>query len=92
MDASGSEKKGKACEVGSGMKMTLYMIRTRFPSVPQMQTEELDDFINSSNEERRQVVLLDVRSKQEFQVSHLANAHSVNPNKKMSEVLALINM
>ena len=55
---STSEKTGKVSGVGTGMRMTMNMIRTMFPAVQQMQTKELDDIINSSDEQCRKLVLL----------------------------------
>ncbi|XP_031552466.1 uncharacterized protein LOC116289659 [Actinia tenebrosa] len=79
---------------GTGMKLTIQMIRTRFPSVAQMKTEELDSLMKSieAGNTNQALILLDVRSEQEFKVSCLPNAISINPNiSDMALVLAQIN-
>jgi rhodanese-related sulfurtransferase len=52
-------------------------IRRRFPDVAQIQTAELAAWLDATN--RPPPVLLDVRTKEEFTVSHLPQARSVDP-------------
>ena len=65
------------------------LVRTRFPSVPQTSTQELATWMN----DRRtpQPLLLDVRTKAEFEVSHLPGARRVDPDAKAADVLPLLD-
>ena len=52
-------------------------IRKEFPEVQRITTSELADWLNDSRKEKP--LLLDVRTKPEFEVSHLAGAIRVEP-------------
>ena len=49
-------------------------IRHRFPGVRQLRTRELAEWM-AADAETRHPLLLDVRSKEEFEVSHLSGSH-----------------
>lgn len=63
------------------------LVRTRFPNVPQTSTQELATFMS----ERRTPLLLDVRTKAEFDISHLPGARRVDPDAKAADVLPLLD-
>lgn len=52
-------------------------IRADFPAVPRIETAEMADWLNDAK--REPPVLLDVRTKAEFELSHLKNARRVQP-------------
>jgi len=52
-------------------KETLNLVRDRFPNARQLSTQQLSQWL----EDGRNVVLLDTREAEEFEVSHLKNAH-----------------
>ncbi|VVM06372.1 rhodanese-like domain-containing protein [Methylacidimicrobium tartarophylax] len=56
-------------------------IRDRFPDVPTISTEELAKELDGSRQERP--VLLDVRTVDEYDVSHLKGAIRVSPNERV---------
>lgn len=58
MAASSNKEDEKSCDVGMGMRMTIRMIRTKFPSVRQMQTDELDKLLNSAYEQSKIILLV----------------------------------
>lgn len=53
------------------------LVRTRFPEVPQLSTDELARWLRDPA--RQKPVLLDVRSEAEFAISHLPGAIRVDP-------------
>jgi len=59
-------------------------IRSEFPDVPRISTEELAAWLNDSA--RKPPVLLDVRERAEFEVSHLRNAQQVQPSALASAI------
>lgn len=61
-------------------------IRERFPSVAQLSTADLAAWLNDPK--RDQPILLDVRTEEEFAVSHLRGAMRVEPSAKAEKVLA----
>lgn len=58
-----------------------YQIRTKFPQVKQLSTQEL-----AKQMEARSIVLLDVRTEPEFAVSHLLNARRIDPTEDFSNL------
>jgi rhodanese-related sulfurtransferase len=65
-----------------GMKR---MVRSRFPGVAQLSTEELASWL--ADPKRGKPVLLDVRSEEEFATSHLPGAIRVEPSAAAEQVL-----
>ena len=59
-------------------------IRSEFPDVPRMSTSELANWLNDSS--RAAPLLLDVRTRAEFDVSHLRGAKQVEPDAPASVV------
>ena len=59
-------------------------IRSEFPDVPRLSTEALASWLNDQG--RSAPLLLDVRTKAEFEVSHLAGAIHVEPGAAASVV------
>jgi rhodanese-related sulfurtransferase len=57
-------------------------IRRAYPSVPQLGTETLADWLQSA---RASVLLIDVRSTEEFEVSHLAGAVNLHTASRIVE-------
>jgi rhodanese-related sulfurtransferase len=68
-----------------GMKT---LVRERFPEVQQLQPAELADWLADTN--RVQPVLLDVRTKTEFAVSHLPGARQVEPKAAVADLVATL--
>lgn len=64
------------------------LVRSKFPTVRQISTEELAKWLADTNQPAP--VLLDVRKPEEFAVSHLPGAKRVEPSAKPTEVLSLI--
>ncbi|WP_018290392.1 rhodanese-like domain-containing protein [Verrucomicrobium sp. 3C] len=62
----------------------LSAIRDRFPDVPTISTEELAKELDGSRQERP--ALLDVRTVDEFDVSHLKGAIRVSPNERIGAI------
>lgn len=60
------------CGQGIGWGIVNSKIHREFPDVARMQTSELAELLNNPKEQRP--LLLDVRTKAEFDVSHLAGA------------------
>jgi rhodanese-related sulfurtransferase len=69
---------------GLGWGLVNAKIRSEFPDVPRMQTSELAAILNKPNEQKP--LLLDVRTKAEFDVSHLAGATRVEPGADISKL------
>ena len=69
---------------GIGWGIVNAKIRREFPDVPRMQTSELADILNKPNDPKP--LLLDVRTKAEFAVSHLAGATRVEPGADISKL------
>ena len=61
-------------------------LRHRFPMVQWITTEQLADWL--ANKNRPPPVLLDVRTEEEWNVSHLPGARRVDPNASIEEVAA----
>ncbi len=68
---------------GIGWSLVNAKIRREFPDVPRMKTSELDDLLKKANEKP---LLLDVRTKAEFDVSHLSGAIRVEPGADVSKL------
>jgi len=62
------------------------LVRSQFPSVAQLKTSELDSWLADAS--RIQPLLLDVRTAEEYAVSHLPGAVRVEPAARVDEVLA----
>jgi rhodanese-related sulfurtransferase len=61
-------------------------LRQRFPTVEWITTAELADWL--ADKERRPPILLDVRTEEEWQVSHLPGAQRVDPDAAVERVAA----
>ena len=70
-----------------GMHSLQQLVRVRFPSVPQISTAGLAAWL--SDEKRSRPLLLDIREREEFDVSHLAGAIAIAP-KARPEVVAIL--
>ena len=69
---------------GIGWRLVNAKIHSEFPDVPRMQTSELADVLNKPKAQKP--LLLDVRTKAEFDVSHLAGATRVEPGADVSKL------
>lgn len=69
---------------GIGWGIVNARIHREFPEVPRMQTSELAELLNNSKEQKP--LLLDVRTKAEFEVSHLAGATRVEPGAEVGKL------
>ena len=69
---------------GIGWGIVNAKIHHEFPDVPRMQTSELADQLSNSKEQKP--VLLDVRTKAEFDVSHLAGATRIEPGADVTKL------
>lgn len=77
------------------MNATCFGIRFKFSDVNHLNTDTLAEWVqNKSNDNNdgaeRKIVILDVREKEEFSISHLENAIRVSPTAKESDVLNLL--
>ena len=61
-------------------------LRHRFPKVQWITTAELADWL--ANKQRQPPVLLDVRTEEEWNVSHLPGARRVDPNAPVEEAIS----
>lgn len=61
-------------------------LRHRFPRVEWITTEQLADWL--ANEKRQPPILLDVRTGEEWNVSHLPGARRVDPNAPLEQVVS----
>ena len=68
---------------GIGWSLVNAKIHSEFPDVPRMQTAELADMLKSKEPKP---LLLDVRTKSEFEVSHLAGATRIEPGADVSKL------
>lgn len=73
---------------GRGLEGMKKLVRARFPKVQMLSTEELRAWL--ADEQRPAPLLLDVRTPQEFAVSHLPGARRVDPDASAAEVLPLL--
>lgn len=69
---------------GFGWGLVNSKIHREFPDVPRIQTSELADLLNNSKEQKP--LLLDVRTKAEFDVSHFAGATRVEPGADVTKL------
>ncbi|KAJ7387439.1 hypothetical protein OS493_004436 [Desmophyllum pertusum] len=73
------------------MKLATEAVKVRFPSVPNISTEELCHLMKTDISKRK-LLLLDVREEKEFHVSHICNALHVSPSlKDMESVMKIIS-
>jgi len=63
-----------------GWSIVNMTIRGEFPEVPRIKTSELADWLK--DEHRKKPLLFDVRTKAEFEVSHLAGAQRIEPGSE----------
>ncbi|XP_028400685.1 adenylyltransferase and sulfurtransferase UBA4-like [Dendronephthya gigantea] len=70
------------------MRVALFGIRKTFPNVKQLQTKDLDEFIVGNK--YKNLILLDVREQDEYEVSHLPNAIRVEPDEAVDQVMTKI--
>ena len=64
---------GESAESSMFWSTTLKMVRARFPEVVQVSTDTLASWLDDAGKSKRPV-LLDVREREEYQVSHLEDA------------------
>lgn len=67
-----------------GWSLVNWKIRQEFPNVPRVDPAEVAAWIRDA--EREKPVLLDVRTRAEFEVSHLPGAQRVEPNASPSAI------
>ena len=67
--------------------LQLHLVRVCFPSVPQISTAGLAAWL--SDRQRPRPLLLDIREREEFDVSHLAGAIAILPNARPEVVTIL---
>lgn len=75
------------CGQSISWKAITSLVRTTFPDVPQLSTQDLAAWIHA----RKTLVLLDARKPEEFAVSHLAKAQRIDPNASTFEDLQSID-
>ena len=64
------------------------LVRSRFPQVAQLSTAELAEWLQTKS--RAQPILLDVRTVEEFRVSHLRGAIQVDPAAKAADLVPVV--
>jgi rhodanese-related sulfurtransferase len=91
-DSTESAKKESATpkdKISFSMAITLKGIKAKFPSVSQLQTQDLQKWID---EPTANLVLLDVRPEEEYVISHLEGSHRIDPDvTEMEQVLEVVN-
>ena len=73
---------------GRGLDGMKKLVRTRFPSVQQLSTQELSAWLKDGR--KPQPAVLDVRTQAEFDVSHLPGARRVDPEAKAADVVPML--
>ena len=68
----------------AGLAAVQNIVRRSFPGAPQLSTDELATWLADTN--RPTPILLDVRSSEEYEWSHLAGAQRVEPGSSVAEV------
>lgn len=71
------------------LRLVINAVKTRFPKVPVMTTDELQNLMRASQAQRK-LILLDTREEKEFKVSHLAKAVHLHPEE--TDMERVINM
>lgn len=71
---------------GDGLqsKLVRKRIASEFPNVPQLTTKDLAAWL--ADPKRKQPVLLDVRTEEEFAVSHLSGARRIDPDATAAQL------
>lgn len=69
---------------GIGWSLVNAKIQSEFPDVPRLQTSELARLLSDPGKEKP--LLLDVRTKAEFEVSHLAGARRIEPGSDVTKL------
>lgn len=73
-----------ACGQGIGWSVVNWKVRHDFPGVRRIDTKEVAAWLNDSK--RTKPVLLDVRTKPEFEVSHIHDARRVDPEANAAAI------
>ena len=73
-----------AYDGGAGWLLVNWKVRSDFPTVPRLDTKEVAAWL--SDTKRARPVLLDVRTKPEFEVSHLHGAQRIEPDSAADAV------
>ncbi|XP_076824903.1 uncharacterized protein LOC143470567 [Clavelina lepadiformis] len=85
----------EAINPGLGMRVCLAGIRKRFSTAPQMSTEEFYSmWIKANNRdtlEAEKVLLLDIRKKEEYEVSKISGAVWINAGCNLEENMTVVN-
>lgn len=69
---------------GAGWLLVNWKVRHDFPTVRRLGTEDVAAWLNDSK--RPQPVLLDVRTKPEFEISHLRGARRIEPDSAAAAI------
>ncbi len=72
----------------AGLKSVKALVRAKFPKARQLSTAELSQWLES--EEKPKILILDIREKAEFEISHLPGAVWVHPDTPYERVLEQI--
>lgn len=72
------------------MKLLKTGVRRCFPEVPQLPAAQLADWLK--NPERKPPLLLDVRTKEEFELGHLPGAHRVDADALIGDLEKQFNL
>ncbi len=73
-----------------GLRGMQSIVRTRFPQVRQLSPVEAQVWLQSTNGPQPQ--LLDIRTVEEFKISHLPNAQRVDPKTKPDQLLLKLDL
>lgn len=69
----------------AGLKSVKALVRTKFPAARQLSTQELSQWLESDKKEK--LIILDIREKAEYEISHLPGAVWVHPDTDFEDVL-----
>lgn len=73
----------------AGLSAIVSVVSRAYPDVPGITATELSDWM--TNENRIRPTLLDVRTPEEYQVSHLANAIRIEPEAEIDQLPDSVN-
>jgi len=73
-----------AYAAGAGWTLVNWKVRSDFPGVARIDTKEVAAWLGDTK--REQPVLLDVRTKPEFEVSHIRSARRIEPDSRADAI------
>ena len=72
-----------------GLSSVKALVRTKFPKAPQLSTQQLENWMQEKNS--KPILILDIREKVEYDISHLPDAVWMDPNTPTEEALEKVS-